>query len=80
MATLAPATPITLVAPAEAFSFGTAAAAFNGSDLHGQDFKALRHFLLVERSRTAELAEQILAAGQTKVSLITLCPRSARST
>jgi hypothetical protein len=61
MATLAPVTPVALVAPAEAFSFGTAAAAFNGSDLHGQDFKALRRFLLVERSRTQELAEQILA-------------------
>lgn len=64
MATPAPATPATavaLVAPAETFSFGTAAAAFNGSDLHGQDFKALRRFLLIERSRTQELAEQILA-------------------
>ena len=61
MATLAPPTPAALVWPCDSLSFGTGAHA-NGNDLHGQDFKALKQFVLGVRQRNAELAENFVAA------------------
>ena len=66
MATLAPPTPSALVAPCDAPSFGTGAQAYNGSELHGRDFTALRQFIWEARGRTQELAESILAPREDK--------------
>jgi hypothetical protein len=60
MATLAPFTPVALVAPIDVLCFGTGAAAFNGDDLHGRDFKSLRRFMLGELTRARELAQQFV--------------------